>query len=477
MKRLNSTDIHYLAFEGGGGSGNVYPGALKALQQLSILKYDTLRPSLPPNVTVTPDVSLTGSFGVSDWALQDPIEGVSGASAGAINALFLALGYTPAEIEFILLTNNFNTFFDPIRPGLNPHVGGFRVDHTSFDMANFYGQFGETTAGTMLNELTNDALLRMSASPAGVMLGGAWVSVLGVFADLPKSVVDQLTANLKTGMAQVSAVYDFGLFPGLVVRQFFARYTSLAVERILHNRPGYNLQATAPAGPYGPSTNVDAGVGQWLFDSTTKAWARTSEITFRQHHEIFGTRLVVTGTNLETQKSHLFSADTTPNFRVVDAVRISMSLPLIFKPLIIRDASDLEAVVNPGDSLTNHPLKGVWVDGGLFNNIPVGAFDDAAGGQGHTLGLTVGFDEHKEIDNIFKYLKVYPLGIAIGGTGGSQVSSTTSEFDRIIILSITELNSGKDIGLMDFVVEPTIYSAINKQSTEAVELFFATRAD
>ena len=57
-------------------------------------------------------------------------------------------------------------------------------------------------------------------------------------------------------------------------------------------------------------------------------------------------KFVLTGSNIETLKSHLFSGATTPAFYVVDAVRLSMSLPFgIFKPLVIRQDDALDAGV------------------------------------------------------------------------------------------------------------------------------------
>ena len=66
--------------------------------------------------------------------------------------------------------------------------------------------------------------------------------------------------------------------------------------------------------------------------------------------------LYLIGTNLSTGFAEVFSAEHTPTMQVLDAVRISMSLPLFFT-----------AVRNPrGD---------VYVDGGLLNNYPVKLFD------------------------------------------------------------------------------------------------------
>jgi NTE family protein len=66
--------------------------------------------------------------------------------------------------------------------------------------------------------------------------------------------------------------------------------------------------------------------------------------------------LYVYGTNLSTCFGEVFSIEHTPNVRIADAVRISMSIPLFFA-----------AVRNPRDD--------VYVDGGVLDNFPVKLFD------------------------------------------------------------------------------------------------------
>lgn len=477
MTLLEQSEINYLSFEGGGGAGNAFPGALTALEELGILRYDQRRD--PKNLTPKSSLDLEAAPLGIDWQIQGQIRGVSGASAGAINALFLSMGYTPTEVEFILKTNDFNEFFDEITPGLIPHVGGFRQEYAAYDLASFYDEFRETTAGSLMESLMGDDLFRFigwgewASNMAGMAVGSYWVTLLALLGDFPGPAIEQFMGNITTGKDAASFLFDFGLFPGVVARRFFARYVSLAVERLIQHDPNYNLKDT-PGGAYGPSTDVDAGYGRSFYDAETNAYVRTSEITFRQHEQIFGKKLLVTGTNLETQKSHFFSPDATPNFRIVDAVRISMSIPIAFKPMIIKDEADLKSVVGPGEPVPDHYLMGVWADGGLLNNIPVTAFDDIAGGPEHTLGLLIGLEGRTAINNIFGFLSVYPLTFGFLGTGNSAPSATTADIDRIIVLDTRDAASGETIGLFDFSVEDSLYASINAQSKKTVKDFFAS---
>ncbi|WP_311136407.1 patatin-like phospholipase family protein [Hymenobacter aerilatus] len=79
--------------------------------------------------------------------------------------------------------------------------------------------------------------------------------------------------------------------------------------------------------------------------------------------------LYTTGTNLTTQRVQVFSYETNPDLRVADAVRISMSIPLYFRAVLL----DMQGHV------VTRPAKGqpvhVLVDGGLLANYPIDLFD------------------------------------------------------------------------------------------------------
>src|SRR5829696_2044705 len=90
---LKKDDVRYLAFEGGGGKGVTYLGAIQALEDLKVLPIDK-----PPG--------------------KNRILGIAGASAGAITALVLALGYSAANLKTLLEDQDkFNSFFDGPNPG------------------------------------------------------------------------------------------------------------------------------------------------------------------------------------------------------------------------------------------------------------------------------------------------------------------------------------------------------------------------
>jgi predicted acylesterase/phospholipase RssA len=76
-----------------------------------------------------------------------------------------------------------------------------------------------------------------------------------------------------------------------------------------------------------------------------------SDITFKELYNITKKKLTIIGTNLSEYKEAVFNVDITPNFSVITALRISISIPVIFTPVSI-------------DNI-------LYVDGAIINNFPI----------------------------------------------------------------------------------------------------------
>ncbi|MCB0384843.1 MAG: patatin-like phospholipase family protein [Bdellovibrionales bacterium] len=94
---------------------------------------------------------------------------------------------------------------------------------------------------------------------------------------------------------------------------------------------------------------------QWMAERV-KEKTGSSEYTFGDLWLDDGPELYVCATNLATGFSEIYSHEHTPEVRIADAVRASMSIPLFF-----------QAVRNR--------VGHVLVDGGLLNNFPIKMFD------------------------------------------------------------------------------------------------------
>jgi NTE family protein len=423
QRTIVADNVLYLVLEGGGGAGNAFPGALIALEDLSIMWNEGYK--------------------------ANGITGFAGSSAGAITALFLSLGYNSYELNYILTRQDFNEFFDDVKTSFVPRVGGCRTKNST---EYIEGEKAEIAANASTSEAIVSFMLKFLISPAYAVIAASaepaleklvFGVLLTLTADSPskQAAVEQLSTGANQDQLYLSIKYDWGAFPGDAIRKFFAKWTTIAVWRRLGLAPGENIYVN----------------GQKI---------NPSELTFAQHKAMFGADLVITGSNLETGKTEYFSHYTTPSFPIVDAARISMSLPGAFKPLVLRSnqKADAAAGVTKGSF-----LEGVWVDGGLFNNDPVNVFDQIADSTEHTFSLRLRTDERTNIATYKDFFGAWPLAMA-KGTGESQISTSFNKLSPLAapLKRTLELKVDEDeMGLFDFAVDEATFDTVNLRSYNA----------
>ncbi|PJJ53121.1 patatin-like phospholipase family protein [Hymenobacter chitinivorans] len=131
---------------------------------------------------------------------------------------------------------------------------------------------------------------------------------------------------------------------------------------------------------FGGSTRLIKQYGWYRGDQFTKFMGElvarktgSADLTLAQLHDLAtqgkGRDLYTTGTNLTRQQVQVFSYETHPDLRVADAVRISMSIPLYFRAVLLDTQGHV--VHKPAK---NQAVE-VLVDGGLLANYPVDLFD------------------------------------------------------------------------------------------------------
>jgi len=392
-RKLKVDDIEYLALEGGGGKGFAYLGAIDILEKIK---------------------------GTDGRSVMARVKGFAGASAGAITALLLSIGYDFKELTQFLGNTDFDSFYDAPTPRIRPQVGSSGVDveedspaeqaFITGDMQAWVHAMSEGSSPGLLRKILA-TLLVPSTPPRAVT---SFVTSL-----LTRQVQKlELLVNLPTAAKVIlhkSNYYfaylpnDMGLFSGQAARTLFESL----------------LQAAA----------VKKAGGSRLSYRT---------LTFQQHWDIFKKRLLVTGTNLRTGQTQLFSKEDTPNFPVADAIRISMSLPWVFKPYIIRQRQE-----------STDPPCGVYVDGGVWNNLPFRELDGnppvekpaASAAQAstktpakstpRTLGLRLAIDPAPKIDSVID-LTLQMLSHGLVGSGESQVLD--KYVDQCIVLDTRGLD-------------------------------------
>lgn len=142
------------------------------------------------------------------------------------------------------------------------------------------------------------------------------------------------------------------------------------------------------------------------------------DLTFAELSQRGGRELYVFATDLNTQTYKEFSARMTPEVKVAEGVRASMSLPLIF----------------PAPTFDGH----IYCDGGMMNNYPINVFDVAPFLEPDRLtnDETLGFmfmaprtnaarkDDGLRFGELETYLRALMESIVIGVSGALAVPGT-----------------------------------------------------
>lgn len=123
------------------------------------------------------------------------------------------------------------------------------------------------------------------------------------------------------------------------------------------------------------------------YGNLLQKYIQDSEITLQGVYERFGTDLTITTTDLTLRKVIYMDRRNNPDLKLKDAVRRSMSIPLVFEP--IQTIEDEETHV--------------YIDGGCTNNYPIDYFDNLYTHSAFT--RTLGFDlisdyEKSSVDSI-----------------------------------------------------------------------------
>lgn len=106
------------------------------------------------------------------------------------------------------------------------------------------------------------------------------------------------------------------------------------------------------------------------------------DITFNEHYILTKIKLSIIGCNYTKKKEVCFNVDKTPNMSIITAIRISISIPLLFTPVLYNDE--------------------YYIDGGVFNNFPINYCNINT-----TLGINTyssNFDEDNKLDNIINFI-------------------------------------------------------------------------
>lgn len=154
---------------------------------------------------------------------------------------------------------------------------------------------------------------------------------------------------------------------------------------------------------------------EW-FKVLIKAKTGDEGTTFKQVYDKYGIELLITGTCLNRASTYYFNHEKWPDMPIALAVRISMSIPLVFKAIKLctkeQKMTELGELENDEDG---NPVmverEDIMVDGGLLNNYPIWVFDgenedevdDCAMEKSKTLGFKLMSTNEEKNDQLYNY--------------------------------------------------------------------------
>lgn len=169
--------------------------------------------------------------------------------------------------------------------------------------------------------------------------------------------------------------------------------------------------------------------------------------------------LYIIGTDMSYKASEVFSYETTPNMEVAKAVRISMSIPLFFESIKVKDKNSLTTVFS---------------DGGVMRNYPINIFDAENfkdqiidGVNVQTLGLRFkNTQKYSEIDSLIEYIKNLFQSLL-------QVQEDIFNNSPKDIARSIQIETG-DVSALDFDISPNdkTYNFLYQQGFDAAKNYF-----
>ena len=135
------------------------------------------------------------------------------------------------------------------------------------------------------------------------------------------------------------------------------------------------------------------------------------DLTFEQLYELSRKKLIIIGTNFTKNTEEVFSLENTPNMSIITAVRISMSIPIIFSPILYNNC--------------------YYMDGSIKNNFPYNYCNPNT-----TLGICI---NKKYINNnINNILNIFKISI-------SMILNNVIKYNNKNIIYINYINDYNNI--------------------------------
>ncbi|WP_298417316.1 patatin-like phospholipase family protein [uncultured Kordia sp.] len=367
MAEENLKKIKYLSFEGGGGKGVAYLGAVRGLEKKfnggKLPLFNLLQRTLYKKNDKELKRRVETYIAPEDQTKKNLV-GVSGTSAGAITAFMLAMGMSYNEMYAVFNTPDkvFNKqFYMKIKkpftiPPLPTPIPTILTPPYTIDSSLSSDTIPISFFEQLFEEYKDYPVTRM------------WQTALKddrLEGKLSYVKHKDYSANLGSSYLQLGGLIENFLIDKKndpITRKIFDINAGKHIYGLLHGRGIFSGAAAR-------EVIFSSLMRKFLFEKIGVRNKDPKKVTFEDFFLMTGVDLVVTGTNLSTQEPKLFSIYHTPDFPVIEAVSISMNLPFIFRPVYIN--GPVKFYKDPDYNLS---YRGLYSDGGIITNLPFRVF-------------------------------------------------------------------------------------------------------
>ncbi len=161
--------------------------------------------------------------------------------------------------------------------------------------------------------------------PDILVLGGGGIKAIAMVGVLKVLEERKILENIKTYIGSSAG--------GLLIFLLNIGFNSVELYDILVNINFDNYRDIRLNGLLN-NCGLDDGSGiMRLIKAIIKQKGIVNDITFKELNEKTSKKIILTGSNITTEESEFYDVDRTPDMKVLDAIRITISYPVIYEPV------------------------------------------------------------------------------------------------------------------------------------------------
>ena len=162
-----------------------------------------------------------------------------------------------------------------------------------------------------------------------------------------------------------------------------------------------------------------------LFQAILSKKTNKIDITFIDIAKMYGQNLVICASNITKEQHEFFCVDTTPEMSVIDALRMSCSIPLLFSPVTWNNA--------------------MYIDGGLYCNFPLTYFKNST----HNLQDILGINVRNKTTSPYKHTNIFQYAFFL-------INSLLGKFNDVQVDNITKITNKYNVITLEIEDTPLV---------------------